>query len=155
MRRFGTTDLVIVMVLWGAMAVVIGGVLAELVSDTDAPLAKAQAEAYALQLAEAHAAELRDTTRSGVGLRGPASVVTVSASGRDAVQMGTLGRDPWGNPYGYIVTAKGVVVWSHGKNGVAESKDVLGRFEMGQVVGSFRFSGDDLGFLKFNTESRL
>jgi hypothetical protein len=70
-RRFGTTDLAIVLALWSAMAVLVGGVMSELASDSETPMAKAQSEAYAHQLASASG---ESGEKDGPSLRGPASV---------------------------------------------------------------------------------
>lgn len=143
-RRFGTTDLAIVMGLWSAMAIVLGGVISELTSDTETPLARAQSEAYALQLRESVAEEersLADAAASSGG-RGPASAM------RAAEQEGALGKDPWGQPYLYRVTRMGVIVWSGGRNGKSESESEIQRLISNHAVDDFHFQGDDVGFLK-------
>lgn len=146
-RRFGTTDLAIVMGLWSAMAVLLGGVLSELTSDTETPMAKAQSEAYATQLAQ-------DLDQSHIGTpkmdpvkgkRGPASVSGLAESPK--LTEGTLGKDPWGRAYQYKVIPEGVIVWSQGKNSECDSKDALKRLEEGQSLREFHFAGDDVGFV--------
>lgn len=133
-RRFGTTDLAIVMGLWSAMAVLLGGVLSELASDTETPMAKAQSEAYALQLAQ-------DLTASKSS-RGPASIASAAMLG-----AGALGKDPWGHAYQYKVVPEGVIVWSQGKNNECDSMDGLKRLEEGQPLSAFHFAGDDVGYV--------
>lgn len=140
-RRFGTTDLAIVMGLWSAMAVLLGGVLSELASDSETPMAKAQSEAYALQLAQGlEAAPTTDPSRGG---RAPASEM-----GASALRSGALGKDPWGHAYQYKIVSGGVVVWSLGKNGESDSIAALDRLEEGQSIQEFHFVGDDVGFVK-------
>lgn len=137
MRRFGTTDLAIVLGLWSAMAVVLGGVLSEVMSDSETPLARAQSEAFALQLAQNESA-----AQASVGTgRGPASIGS-------NLKAGELGKDPWGRSYRYQVFADGVVVWSLGVDGKPDSEKEIGRLVLGQDVSGFRFQGDDVGFLK-------
>ena len=142
-KRFGTTDLAIVMGLWSAMAVLLGGVLSELASDTETPMARAQSEAYALQLAQS----LEPTSEPGD--RGPASV-----DSQAALQSGELGKDPWGSAYRYKVVSKGVVVWSIGKNNQSDSSPAIARLESGQSIAEFHFGGDDVGFIKPLKNSR-
>lgn len=137
MRRFGTTDLAIVLGLWSAMAVVLGGVLSEVMSDSETPRARAQSEAFALQLAQNENA----AQASVGGGRGPASVSS-------SLKAGELGKDPWGRSYRYQVFANGVVVWSLGLDGKADSEKAVERLVLGQDVSGFRFQGDDVGFLK-------
>lgn len=136
MRRFGTTDLAIVLGLWSAMAVVLGGVLSEVMSDSETPRARAQSEAFALQLAQA-----QSSTQASAGGRGPASVVS-------NLKAGELGKDPWGRSYRYQVFADGVVVWSLGVDGKPDSEKAIERLVLGQEISAFRFQGDDVGFLK-------
>lgn len=136
MRRFGTTDLVIVLGLWSAMAVVLGGVLSEVMSDSETPRARAQSEAFALQLLQNGSS----LVPSGDG-RSPASVAV-------NIKSGELGKDPWGRSYRYQVFADGVVVWSLGVDGKPDSEKAIERLVLGQEVLAFRFQGDDVGFLK-------
>lgn len=140
-RRFGTTDLAIVMGLWSAMAVLLGGVLSELASDNETPMAKAQSEAYAKQLAQE--LEAQPQTDPSHGGRAPAS-----AMGDPALRSGLLGKDSWGHPYQYKIIPQGVVVWSLGKNAVSDSSASIERLEQGQPLSEFHFNGDDVGFVK-------
>lgn len=142
-RRFGTTDLAIVLGLWSAMAVLVGGVLSELASDTDTPMAKAQSEAYAQQLALAGGSEEGDQPG-----RGPASLPTDKE-----LRSGTLGKDPWGKPYYYRIVNSAVVVWSGGRNQEADSGPAIDRLESGQPLQDFRFMGDDVGFVQVRHNS--
>ncbi len=139
-RRFGTTDLVIVMALWSAMAVVLGGVLSEVTADSETPIARSQTETFGLRLLSEAAAS------SPAGLtRGPASLGQNPFTG-----SGELGRDPWGHPYKYRVFGGAVVVWSLGRNGVSDSDpafEALGKDAVGQL-GRFKFLGDDVGYLR-------
>jgi hypothetical protein len=140
-RRFGTTDLAIVMGLWSAMAVLLGGVLSELATDTETPLAKAQSEAFALQLAQGLDDE--PTSDPSHGGRTPASEM-----GDLALRSGVLGRDPWGHAYQYKIVAEGIVVWSQGKNNECDSTSALSRLDSGQSIAEFHFAGDDVGFVQ-------
>ena len=145
-RRFGTTDLAIVMGLWSAMAVLLGGVLSELASDTETPMAKAQSEAYALQLAQESS-----TTEKSVSLsngRAPA------AASVPQLRAGVLGKDPWGRAYQYKVVPEGVVVWSQGKNSECDSTEALKRLDDGQSIAEFHFVGDDVGFVMASHKAR-
>ena len=137
MRRFGTTDLAIVLGLWSAMAVVLGGVLSEVMSDAETPRARAQSEAFALQLAQ----NASVSQAAGGGGRGPASMGS-------NLKTGELGKDPWGRSYRYQVFADGVVVWSLGVDGKADSEKAIERLVLEQDASGFRFQGDDVGFLK-------
>ena len=136
MRRFGTTDLAIVLGLWSAMAVVLGGVLSEVMSDSETPRARAQSEAFALQLAQNESA-----AHASDGGRGPASVDS-------NLKTGELGKDPWGHSYRYQVFADGVVVWSFGVDGKPDSEKAIESLVLGHNFSGFRFQGDDVGFLK-------
>lgn len=148
-RRFGTTDLAIVLALWSAMAVLVGGVMSELASDSETPMAKAQSEAYAHQLASAAG---ESSEKDGPSLRGPASVA--SALPVDpALRSGKLGRDPWGKPYSYRIVNSAVIVWSAGRNQEPDSEKALERLESGQPVNEFRFMGDDVGFVQVSHNS--
>ncbi len=146
-RRFGTTDLAIVMGLWSAMAVLLGGVLSELASDVETPLAKAQSEAYAMQLADGLSAEpATDPTQGG---RAPAS-----AMGDPSLRMGVMGKDPWGRAYQYRIVPAGVVVWSAGKNSTSDSTEAVASLEAGQPLRDFHFAGDDVGYVKSHIKTR-
>lgn len=146
-RRFGTTDLAIVMGLWSAMAVLLGGVLSELAADTDTPLAKAQSEAFALQLVQGLDEEPKtDPSRGG---RAPASEM-----GDAALRSGVLGKDPWGHAYQYKIVPEGIVVYSVGRNNESDSKAALNRLELGQSIAEFHFSGDDVGFVSVRHKIR-
>ncbi len=118
------------------MAVLLGGVLSELASDTETPMARAQSEAYALQLAQG-----LDSTMKGD--RSPASV-----DSQANLLHGELGKDPWGHAYHYKVVPQGVVVWSAGKNNQSDSMPNIERLESGQSIAEFHFGGDDIGFVK-------
>ena len=146
-RRFGTTDLAIVMGLWSAMAVLLGGVLSELASDTETPMARAQSEAYAQQLSQE--LEEQPATDPSKGGRAPAS-----AMGDPALRSGTLGKDAWGHPYQYKIVPAGVVVWSVGKNGKSDSMEAIERLDAGQSLAEFHFNGDDVGFVKTHHKIR-
>ncbi len=145
-RRFGTTDLAIVLALWSAMAVLVGGVMSELASDSETPMAKAQSEAYANQLASAA------PEKSGPTARGPASVAS-NLPADPALRSGKLGRDPWGKPYSYRIVNSAVIVWSAGRNQEADSEKALERLESGQPIHEFRFMGDDVGFVQVSHNS--
>jgi len=140
-RRFGTTDLAIVMGLWSAMAVLLGGVLSELASDSETPMAKSQSEAFALQLEQGlDAAPVTDPSMGG---RAPASEM-----GDLALRTGDLGRDPWGQAYKYKIVSDGIVVWSQGRNAECDSTEALRKLDQGISVSEFKFAGDDVGFVK-------
>jgi hypothetical protein len=145
-RRFGTTDLAIVLALWSAMAVLVGGVMSDLASDSETPMAKAQSEAYAHQLATS------SSEKSGSSLRGPASVAA-SLPADPSLRSGKLGRDPWGRPYSYRIVNSAVIVWSAGRNQEPDSEKALERLESGQPVNEFRFMGDDVGFVQVSHNS--
>ncbi|MBN8539038.1 MAG: hypothetical protein J0L82_01525 [Deltaproteobacteria bacterium] len=146
-RRFGTTDLAIVLALWSAMAVLVGGVMSELASDSETPMAKAQSEAYAQQLASASSVKSDESP-----VRGPASVAA-SLPADLALRSGKLGRDPWGKPYSYRIVHSAVIVWSAGRNQEPDSEKALERLESGQPVNEFRFMGDDVGFVQVSHNS--
>ena len=148
-RRFGTTDLAIVLALWSAMAVLVGGVMSELASDSETPMAKAQSEAYAHQLASASG---ESGEKDGPSLRGPASIAA-SLPADPALRSGKLGRDPWGKPYSYRIVNSAVIVWSAGRNQEPDSEKALERLESGQPVNEFRFMGDDVGFVQVSHNS--
>jgi hypothetical protein len=116
-------------------------VLSELATDTETPLAKAQSEAFALQLVQGLDEDPKtDPSRGG---RAPASEM-----GDVALRSGVLGKDPWGHAYHYKIVTEGIVVWSEGKNSHADSTTALERLDSGQPLSEFHFSGDDVGFVK-------
>lgn len=149
-RRFGTTDLAIVMGLWSAMAVVLGGVLSELTGDTETPRARSQAEAYALQLQQN--VDLQRQAQSERSMTVNADRAPASLGSPISDQEGQLGKDPWGQPYRYRVAANGVFVWSSGPNGESESDGEIDRLNSKQTASrntvAFHFQGDDIGFVK-------
>lgn len=146
MRRFGTTDLAIVLGLWSAMAVVLGGVLSEVMSDSQTPRARAQSEAYALQLAQNESSnEVQSLGRAPAS----GSSFGLAAAAVDlAPRSGELGKDPWGHSYRYQLFAGGVLVWSLGADGQASSDVAIERLNSEQGTADFKFLGDDVGFLK-------
>lgn len=126
----------------------VGGVLSELASDSETPMAKAQSEAYAHQLATS----FEKLENVGPSLRGPASAVS-GLPADPALRSGKLGRDPWGKPYSYRIVNSAVIVWSAGRNQEPDSEKALERLELGQPVNEFRFMGDDVGFVQVSHNS--
>jgi hypothetical protein len=153
-RRFGTADLVVMIGLWSIMAVVLGGVISEVLRDGETPIARAQSEVLAQQMLEANfvesasgemAHELEASLNSS-GSRAPASIVN---STMPALQVKQIGKDPWGRAYHYVSLPhlRAVLVWSSGRNARNESALNVERLISGQDEESFRFSGDDVGVL--------
>jgi hypothetical protein len=97
---------------------------------------KAEAIIYAYQIWEL---QINLTDQSPGNSLGHKSGARGIASGSVAEKQGVIGRDPWQNPYNYLIrtsedSKKYIVVWSIGPDGKNNSYETLSTF-----------SGDDLG----------
>ena len=133
-RNFSTLDLFMLVALVGGVGSVFGVVLAQAFQDERPMRARMSAENLARQI-EANV-ETRRSEKSQAS-RAPASVSDSSTSSATAPVLteGTLGKDPWGRPFHYLVRAPKVFVWSDGANGREESK----------LGASLVLGGDDIG----------
>lgn len=111
----------------------------------DSVLAVQKAEVAGYQIAQLY----REATKSSSVLeskgRGPASI---SAQTLEIRETGTVGKDPWGEPYHYrLLSGEGssvrVLVWSKGPNQKIDTLDLDS--ETAKVAGQPVYDGDDLG----------
>lgn len=149
-RRFGTADLVVMIGLWSIMAVVLGGVISEVLRDGETPIARAQSEVLAHQLLDAgfsdeSAMEAVTTAPSTQSSRSPAAIAS-----EPIVRVKKMGKDPWGHAYHYVSLPhlQAVVVWSAGRDGRNNSVQAVERLILAQSHEDFRFEGDDVGVLQ-------
>ncbi|WP_413586020.1 hypothetical protein [Bdellovibrio sp. HCB274] len=117
---------------------------------TKAALQKAEVVGYQVVQIYREATKVSATPKVASGGRLPASVAPVSEPMDSLRETGTMGTDPWGQPYHYRVLPSAehnsnirIVVWSSGPNSKVESKD-LENEEM-KIVGQPSFGGDDVG----------
>lgn len=156
-RSFGTLDLIGLIALVGTVCSIVGIILAQAMKDDRPQRARAMAEALAKQIsAEQNKAfqfaQVVDSAQKGTAGgsssgRGPASVEPAVP----ALTSGSLGRDPWGQPFHYSVRklesnngrqVARVFVWSDGPDGKSQTD-----------LANLKVGGDDLGYLEeFNSD---
>ena len=143
-QHFGTLDLIMLVVLCGTVSSVVGASVAGLLHDNRPGRARTSAESLAHQIRGQ-----REHSNQSLFLsssRSPASAENVVPPLTD----GQIGKDPWGKPYFYSVLGSPteanptIVVWSEGPDGRMES-DISQLSD--QDPESFRFKGDDVGFV--------
>jgi type II secretory pathway pseudopilin PulG len=105
--------------------------------------AKRQAEVLGYQVFEIYREAARNTRQEALNLRAPASVEPVEAEALKFRDAGSIGADPWGQPYRYkILSSVGeqikVQIWSAGPNKIFETDDKPG-------VAAESYTGDDVG----------
>lgn len=143
-QRFGTLDLIMLVVLCGTVSSVVGASIAGFTKDTRPSRARSTAETYALQLRAQHETAVAALPAPEAGTRGPASVEV------PPLTDGQIGRDPWGRPYHYSVLGSPtdprpvIAVWSEGPNMKLDSD--IAEFDEANPA-KFHFKGDDVGFL--------
>lgn len=115
------------------------------IQSKSAVLAVQKAEVAGYQIAQLY----REATKSKVVLgqngRSPASIGTKSLELRET---GTVGRDPWGEPYHYRFLSSEenqvkVLVWSAGPNQKVDTLDLDD--EDKKIAGQPEYQGDDIG----------
>lgn len=108
--------------------------------------AKRHAEVLGYQVFEIYRESSRVTSTSEiVNSRSPASMRTNGGDSLNFRDAGSIGNDPWGQPYRYkILSASGdqlkVQIWSAGPNKAFETKD-----EPGSAADAY--VGDDVGII--------
>ncbi|MEK7357149.1 MAG: hypothetical protein AAB250_11920 [Bdellovibrionota bacterium] len=143
-QRFGTLDLIMLVVLCGTVSSVVGASIAGFTKDTRPTRARSSAEALALQIRAQHENALASMPPAGGGDRAPASVEV------PPLTDGQIGRDPWGRQFHYSVLGPltdlrpAIAVWSGGANGKVDSD--VSEFDEAAPE-KFHFRGDDVGFL--------
>lgn len=80
-----------------------------------------------------------NTEKSRRSNKEQSGIVRELANQSDIEKQGTIGRDPWNNPYHYQIRVpddlkKQIIVWSGGPDGKSSSDDILPKFD-----------GDDVG----------
>ncbi|QLY25662.1 hypothetical protein [Bdellovibrio sp. KM01] len=119
-------------------------------SETKAALQKAEVVGYQVVQIYREATKVSAAPKVASGGRSPASI-SPKVDGIDSLRStGTMGTDPWGQPYHYRVLPNAeknsnirIVVWSSGPNIKVESKDLEN--EDTKISGQPNFSGDDVG----------
>lgn len=111
--------------------------------------AKRHAEVLGYQVFEIYREAARNTRQDITGSRAPASVGSAEADAMNFREAGSIGNDPWGQPYRYkilssVPTASGeqmkVQIWSAGPNKIFETEDKPG-------VAAESYIGDDVGLV--------
>lgn len=108
--------------------------------------AKRHAEVLGYQVFEIYREAGRSSASSEViNSRSPASMRTTGGDSLNFRDAGSIGIDPWGQPYRYkILSAAGdqlkVQIWSAGPNKAFETRDEPG-------VGADSYTGDDVGII--------
>lgn len=105
--------------------------------------AKRHAEVLGYQVAEIYREAARNTHSEAGSGRGPASVAPADGDALNFRDAGSIGNDPWGQPYRYkILSTVGdqmkVQIWSAGPNKIFETEDKPG-------VAAESYTGDDVG----------
>jgi type II secretory pathway pseudopilin PulG len=123
-QSFRTVDLLIVVSLVATIGAIVAIVLTQTFRDHRTERAQAVAESLAIQLKELN-------LRSQVGFSGKRTPASVEGS-RIELMSGTIGRDPWGQPFSYSIRQSSensekarVFVWSAGPNGQPEADSEL------------------------------
>lgn len=149
-QRFGTLDLIMLVVLCGTVSSVVGASIAGFLHDTRPARTRATAETLVGQIRQQRDASYHSQAGSE---RSPASVSDVVPP----LTEGQIGRDSWGRPFHYSVLGHPheahpmIAVWSDGPNGKPES-NISELEEVGTKA--FHFKGDDLGFIAAGEAAR-
>lgn len=150
-QRFGTLDLIMLVVLCGTVSTVVGATIAGFTKDTRPTKARQSAEHLALQIRTQHETAVAQIVPATPGDRAPASV------GVPPLTDGQIGKDPWGNAFHYSVLGSvgapqpAIAVWSNGPNGKLESD--VSEFDETKPD-RFHFKGDDVGFLSLQASKK-
>ncbi|HEY8270004.1 MAG TPA: hypothetical protein VIG33_03895, partial [Pseudobdellovibrionaceae bacterium] len=109
--------------------------------------AKRHAEVLGYQIFEIYQEGGRNSMGSEIlNSRSPASMRTTGGGSFGFSEVGSIGADPWSQPYRYkVLSSTGgdqlkVQIWSAGPNRVFETKDQPG-------VGAETYTGDDVGII--------
>ncbi|MBO9665674.1 MAG: hypothetical protein J7501_02540 [Bdellovibrio sp.] len=119
-------------------------------TDTQAALQKAEVVGYQVVQIYREAAKASASPQAAKGSRVPASVSPSDVS-ESLRATGTMGSDPWGQPYHYRVLSAEhsknirLLVWSTGPNRKIETADLDN--EDKKVTGQPSFGGDDIGVI--------
>ncbi len=108
--------------------------------------AKRRAEVLGYQIFEIYTdAQQNQSNSEAASSRSPASVKTAGSDALGFHDAGSIGSDPWGQPYRYKILSAAneplkIQVWSAGPNKAFETKDDSG-------VGADSYTGDDVGII--------
>lgn len=115
-REFRTFDALLVIVFIGLVGGVLSSVFQNSLPENKVQLAKFRAESLAHQIVDY--AQMKENTSNLSSDRNPSSVGEQQEEGFALSETGTIGLDPWGQPYQYrlLMNEKnkliGVAVWS-------------------------------------------
>ncbi|WP_413559406.1 hypothetical protein [Bdellovibrio sp. HCB209] len=119
-------------------------------ADTKAALQKAEVVGYQVVQIYREATKVSAAPKQASGGRLPASISPAATDLDNLRATGTMGTDPWGQPYRYRVLPNAerssnirILVWSSGPNAKVESKDLDN--EDKKISGQPSFGGDDIG----------
>lgn len=134
-RDFSTVDVLLIVILVGGIGSVFGAVLAQAFQDQRPLRAKMAADTLARQI-EAHWLDKESASNARV----PSSTGVTNQPQTEHVDLseGTMGKDPWGRPFHYLVRDHQIFVWSDGSNGKSESV----------ALPSLAMGGDDIGSIR-------
>lgn len=146
-----TVDILGLIFLVGAATGVSGAILWEAMQNDKPRQARGTIQALTQQIITHHMRQRSPTMPLG---RGPASE-GVRHSAMNLLTAGTIGIDPWGHPYRYLVRKEEtalaqqklrgwVYVWSDGPNGRSDG-DPASIASTPPEGGEIRLNGDDLG----------
>lgn len=119
--------------------------------DSRVQAARQKAEVVGYQLVQIYRESIKVSLPSDKGSsRGPASVQSPNQDpSRNLRSVGTMGVDPWGEPYHYRILSTGrdgsmrILVWSPGPNKKTETSKLEN--ESVALMGQPDYSGDDIG----------
>ncbi|WP_413583173.1 hypothetical protein [Bdellovibrio sp. HCB288] len=127
-------------------------------AETKAALQKAEVVGYQVVQIYREATKVSALPKVSSGGRLPASVAPAAEPLDSLRETGTMGTDPWGQPYHYRVLPNAerssnirIVVWSSGPNSKVESKAL--EDENTKVTGQPSFGGDDVGVVLSMTQN--
>lgn len=148
-QEFKSSGVITLLGLVGFSAVIISAPWNRSYQDTEVDAAMHKAEIVGYQVVQIYREAAKNSAlSSSSSSRNPAS-----ASPENNLESlrttGTMGTDPWGQPYHYRILsaeknkAMRILVWSAGPNKKIETADLDN--ETKQVVGQPSYSGDDVG----------
>ena len=156
-QKFGTSDLVTLIALAGLAITITWTIIQDALRDDRPERARLGAEALAHQMVTGGFSLIDSANADDPSTGGNRAVASdpKAASGNAptlSLFEGTLGRDPWGKAYRYklLRSSEGsplrILVWSDGPNTKPDTQVDDFAVASSGVGGSFRFSGDDIGF---------
>lgn len=120
--------------------------------DSQVDLALQKAEVVGYQVVQIYREAAKSTGAASInGGRAPASEVRGLLSSADLRTTGTMGSDPWGQPYHFRILSSDspksmrILVWSSGPNRKSESPDL--EDEAKRLPTQPVYSGDDMGII--------